>query len=237
MKAPLLALLLCACAAARADDAAPEYKLTAGHYRYSDGTTGQDVNLRRRAGDTNLWLGYYRDGVFGRQARTGFDTSIALADDLALQPSLQAASRGFFGGSANLQWGTTWFALLGWGRTNLKPYYNLNWDPNDAVTVGAGWRGDGGRTLSVTLIADDRLGTGQRHLHLFGRWPLADDLRLTLDLLHKTGQGGDDNVSQVRAWGWSAALDWPTWFVRLAHDPKQNFSAQDANRLSVGLRF
>jgi hypothetical protein len=236
MKAPLLALLMCTCALARADDA-PEYKLTVGHYHYSDSTSGQDVNLRRRDGDTNVWLGYYRDSVFGRQARTGFDTSIALADDLSLQPSLQAASRGFLGGSANLQWGTTWFVLAGWGRTNLKPYYNLNWDPNDAITVGAGWHGEGGRTLSVTLIADDRLGTGQRHLHLFGRWPLADDLRLTLDLLHKTGQGGDDNGGEVRAWGWSATLDWPAWFVRLAHDPKQNFSAQDANRVSVGLRF
>lgn len=219
---------------ARADDDTPEYKLTVGQYHYDAGYSGQDVNLRRRAGDTDVWLGLYRDGVFGRQARTGFDTAIDLGHELQLQPSLQAASRGFVGGSANLQWGSTWFGLVGWGRTNLKPYYNLNWDPNDAVTLGAGWHGDGGRTLSVTLIADDRLHTHQRDLHLFGRWPVAGDLRLTLDVMHKTGLGDD---GEVRAWGWSATLDWPTWFVRLARDPKQNFSALDAERVSVGVRF
>jgi hypothetical protein len=232
MKLPLIGLA-CLAAAAHADDA-PEYKVTAGNYHYDAGYSGQDVNIRRRSGDTNAWLGVYRDGVFGRQARTGFDTSVDLADNLSLQPSLQAATRGFLGGSVNLQWGSTWFGLVGWGRTNLKPYYNLNWDPNDAITVGAGWHGEGGRTLSVTLISDDRLHTHQRDLHFYGRWPVAQDLRLTLDLMHKTGQGDD---GEVRAWGWSATLDWPAWFLRLAHDPKQNFSGLDADRLSVGLRF
>ncbi|WP_202620338.1 hypothetical protein, partial [Escherichia coli] len=127
---------------------------------------------------------------------------------------------GFLGGSINLQWGATWFGLVGWGRTNLRPYYNLNWDPNDAVTVGLGWRSDGGRTASVTLIADDRLYTHQRDLHLFGRWPLGESLRLTLDLMQKSRLGGDDGSLAVRAWGWSATLDWPAWFLRLAHDPK-----------------
>jgi len=233
MKQHICVLAILVPALAHADDA-PEYKLTLGDYRYNAGYSGQDVNMRRRAGDTNIWLGVYRDSQFGRQARTGFDTSYDLAENLSLQPSLQAASRGFLGGSVNLQWGATWFGLVGWGRTNLKPYYNLNWDPNDAITVGTGWRGEGGRTVSVTLIADDRLHTHQRDLHVFGRWPVTEDLRLTLDLMHKTGLGDD---GEVNAWGWSATLDWPAWFLRLAHDPKQNFSGQDADRLSVGVRF
>ncbi len=236
MKLHLGVLALLMPLAALADDTA-EYKLTLGNYRYDAGYSGQDVNLRRRAGDTNAWLAVYRDREFGQQARTGVDTSIELADALALQPSVQAATRGFLGGSINLQWGATWFGLVGWGRTNLRPYYNLNWDPNDAVTIGLGWRGDGGRTVSVTLIADDRLHTHQRDLHLFGRWPLGESLRLTLDLMHKSGLGGDDGSLAVRAWGWSATLDWPAWFLRLAHDPKQNFSGLDADRLSIGLRF
>ncbi|MFX8274159.1 hypothetical protein ABTL44_19245, partial [Acinetobacter baumannii] len=62
-------------------------------------------------------------------------------------------------------------------------------------------------------------------------------LRLTLDLMQKSGLGGDDGSLAVRAWGWSATLDWPAWFLRLAHDPKQNFSGLDADRLSIGLRF
>lgn len=229
----LLLVLAVLTAGARADEP-PEYKLTLGQYRYPSGNSGQDVNLRRLDGDTHSWLGFYRDRDFGRQARAGVDTAIDISPGWSLQPSLQAASRGFLGGSVNLQWGETWYGLVGWGRTNLRPYYNLNWDPNDAITLGGGWHGDGGRSLALTVIADDRLHTHQRHVHLTGRWPLDEGVRLTVDLLRKTGQGDDGDV---RAWGWSATLDWPRGFLRWAHDPKQNFSALDADRLSLGLRF
>ena len=130
--------------------------------------------------------------------------------------------------------GSPFYAQLGLGRTNLKPYVNLNFDPNDAISVVLGWQGEGSRQLSVSVIADDRLGTGQQHHHLTLRWPLADALRLSADLLHKQGQG---ETGQVNAWGWTLGLDGAVWFARLAYDPKQNFSAQDARRLSVGLRF
>ncbi|MDP1108637.1 hypothetical protein, partial [Klebsiella pneumoniae] len=74
MKLHLGVLALLMPLAALADDAA-EYKLTLGNYRYDAGYSGQDVNLRRRAGDTNAWLAVYRDREFGQQARTGVDTS------------------------------------------------------------------------------------------------------------------------------------------------------------------
>ena len=79
-----------------------------------------------------------------------------------------------------------------------------------------------------------RLATGQRHLHLTARLPMADRQRLSIDLLHKTGLG---DSGPVRAWGTSLTWDWPGWFVRLAYDPKQNFSAFDVVRLSTGTRF
>ena len=86
----------------------------------------------------------------------------------------------------------------------------------------------------MSLIADDRTHTGQKHLHLTGRWPLADGQRLTLDLLRKQGLGDE---GYLRAWGFSVGYDWPRWFLRLTRDQKQNFSAIDATRLQVGLRF
>lgn len=210
------------------------YKFSIAEYRYSDGSAGHDVNLRWRRNDTNVWIGAYRDPIFGTQTRTGFDSSISLGGSLLAQPSLQVASHGFVGGSVNLQIGEPWFAVIGWARTNLKPYFNLNFDPNDAVTVGVGWHGEHDRTLSLTLIADDRLHTGQKDWHLYGRWPVSEDLRITFDLLRKTGEG---DGGPVRAWGWSATVDFPTWFVRLSRDPKQNFSTLDATRLAVGIRF
>ena len=210
------------------------FKLTVADFRYASAPSGQDANLRWRSSDSSYWVGYYHDPTFGAQSRVGFDTSIALGESTTLQPSLQAASRGFAGGSVNLQMGDPWFALVGWGRTNLKPYFNLNFDPNDAITLGAGWHGPGGKTLSLTLVADDRLHTRQRHWHAFARWPLTPSLRGTFDLLRKTGDG---DTGPVRAWGWSATLDFPTWFLRLARDPKQNFSSQDVTRIAAGLRF
>ncbi len=220
------------CAAASAQEAQP-FKLTLGYYSYPH-SQGADLNLRYRQGDNNLWLGSYRDKDFGAQWRSGFDSSFDLSDWASLQPSLQLASQGFVGGSLNLQLGQTIYGVIGLGRTNLRPYFNLNFDPNDAVTLGLGWRGEQGRNLALTLVADDRLHTGQKHLHLSGRWPMGDGQRLTLDLLRKQGQG---DAGQVQAWGWSAGYDWRRWFVRLAHDPKQNFGNDDATRLALGTRF
>ena len=210
------------------------FKLTIGNYRYSEGGDGHDLNLRWRRGDTDVWIGAYRDPVFGTQTRTGIDTSLSLGGSVTLQPSLQAASGGFVGGSLNFQIGDPWFALAGWGRTNLKPYFNLNFDPNDAITAAIGWHGDNGRTVSLTVVADDRLHTRQKDWHLYGRWPLSEDLRVTLDLLRKTGEG---DSGSVRGWGWSATMDFRAWLVRLSRDPKQNFSTQDATRVAFGVRF
>ena len=231
----LISTLLLPCAS-KADTGADErpFKLTLGEYQYTDGYSGHDVNLRWRRDDTNAWIAAYRDPVFGTQTRTGFDTSFAVAGTATLQPSLQIASGGFVGGSLNFQVGDPWYALLGWSRTNLKPYFNLNFDPNEAITAAMGWHGENGRAVSLMLVADDRLHTGQRDWHLTTRWPLSSHEHVVLDLTRKTGEG---DSGAVQAWGWSATVDFKAWFVRLAHDPKQNFSTQDATRFVVGARF
>ena len=230
---------------AQADE--PAFKLTLGRYQLRTpgggiSTDGSDINLRWRRDERTLWLGVYRDGEFGRQWRAGWDDHWALAalpglpDPAALQllPSLQLASGGFVGGSLALQAGGPVFVQAGIGRTNLRPYANLNFDPNDALSLALGWQGDGERQLMLSVIADDRLHTGQQHHHLSLRWPLQAGWRLSADLLHKQGLG---DSGPVRAWGQSLGLDGPRWFARLAHDPHQNFSAQNAWRLSGGLRF
>jgi hypothetical protein len=226
---------------AGADPAAAEYKLTVGRYHMNDGSAtndATDINLRRRQGSHTLWLGVIGDHDRGRQWRAGWDDQWALAADpalpLQLLPSLQLASGGFVGGSLAVQAGAPFYVQLGIGRTNLKPYANINFDPNDAIGLVLGWQGEGGRQLSTSVIADDRLGTGQQHHHLTLRWPLPDALRLSADLLHKQGQG---DTGWVNTWGWTLGLDGAVWFARLARDPKQNFTAQDAWRLSGGRRF
>jgi hypothetical protein len=208
------------------------WKLTLGDYRYTN-YSGDDFNLRWSRNGTDAWIGLYSDRVFGTQGRTGVDTSFQIAKSMQLQPSLQLATMGFAGGSLSIQVGNEWFALTGIGRTNLRPYFNLNFDPNDALTFGAGHRGADGSVYTLFVVADDRLHTQQRDWHLNARIPVSD-MRLTLDLLRKSGRS---EVGPITAWGFSANWDWPAWFLRLARDPYQNFSAQNAWRFAAGVRF
>ena len=221
-----------------------ELKISLTHYQLQDAPHGQDLNLRWRRSDTTLWFGTYRDTRMGEQSRAGWEDrwpvlSTTSSGPVAVLSSVQVAAGGFAGGSVSLQVGQTWWAQAGIGRTNLRPYVNLNFDPNDALMFSAGWQIDELRQISASLIADDRLGTGQRHAHLNMRWPLhvpwsAQASRITLDVLRKTGQG---DSGLVREWGWSATLDQGPWFGRIARDPKQNFSAVDAWRFTLGRRF
>lgn len=227
-----LLMPMAALSATSDDQGAGSFKATIGHYQYAD-FSGRDLNLRWQKGDTHAWVGNYQDADFGSQSRAGWDSSYDLTDLIAIQPSLQVATRGFAGGSINAQIGHEWFGLAGLGRTNLKPYFNLNFDPNDAFTLGGGHAFENGQTWSVFVIKDNRTHTGQTDWHLLGRLPMADQ-RLTIDVMEKSGQS---DVGYIKAWGASLTWDWPTWFARVARDPKQNFSAQDAWRVSTGFRF
>lgn len=212
--------------------AAHPFKLTLGYYDYGQ-DQGKDINLRWSEGDTHAWIGHYEDHSFGAQDRMGVDTNWAANEWLSFQPSLQTANGGFWGGSLNAQAGHDTFVVLGWGRTNLKPYFNLNFDPNDAITLGVGHVFENGQSWGLSVIRDDRLHTGQMDRHLTGRIPFGQD-RLSVDLMYKTGQG---DAGWVKAWSYSLTWDFPRWFLRVARDPKQGFSSQDANRLSTGFRF
>ena len=225
-------LFSAACAAAAGGAASLPWKLTVGEYAYAN-YSGTDLNLRWRADDTSAWIGAYSDEVFGTQARAGADTSFNIGKYVQLQPSVQAASMGFLGGSLNLQVGASWYGLAGFGRTDARPYFNLNFDPNDALTFGAGHHAGNGLSYLVFVVADDRFHTGQRDWHANVQIPFGDS-HATLDLLRKSGL---TEAGPITGWGFSANWDWPRWFVRMAYDPHQNFSAQDAWRFASGVRF
>jgi hypothetical protein len=210
----------------------PAWKLTVGEYSYAN-YFGTDFNLRWRENGTSAWTGVYTDRVFGSQVRAGADTVINVGKYVQLQPSIQAASLGFIGGSFNVQVGDAWYGITGIGRTDTRPYFNLNFDPNDALTFGVGHVANDGATYNLFLVADDRFHTQQRDLHLNVQIPWGDS-HATVDLLRKSGLS---DAGRIAAWGFSASWDWPRWFLRLAYDPYQNFSAQDAWRFAAGLRF
>lgn len=226
---------------ARADGAAPEppaFKLTLGRHHGTASGSATDVNLRRAFGDAeaggNAWLGFYdAPGQGERQWRLGADDGIALGA-FRLQPAGQVASHRYAAASLGIETGESWFIGAGFGRTNLHQNTNLNFDPNDSYSLSAGLRVDGGASYQLQWVRDNRQNPDQRHLHLVWRTPLPQGQRLTVDLLHK--QGLVDDVT-IHRWGASLAYDWPRFFVRVAYDPKVNFTPETQWRLSAGTRF
>ncbi len=212
----------------------PAFKLTPSYYRSSDGNDASDLNLRASIGDHTVWIGAYRDRAGFSQARAGYEFH---QDSEALRViwSAQLASRGFIGGSVTAEVGGANYAIVGWGRTNLHDYYNLNFDPNDAITVGLGSRAIPDTEVSLFRISDDRLGTHQHVTHCVLRYKSSNVARWTLDASHKSGLTGDDLFIHGNAV--SLTYDYKSLFLRLAEDQFANFTRNRATRISLGARF
>jgi hypothetical protein len=211
------------------------FKLTPSYYVTTHTKDAIDLNLRANYGSHAIWLGHYRrDSEFG-QTRTGYEYT-AQTSFVQLVPSLQLASHGFVGGSVSAQIGDEIYALLGFGRTNMVDYYNLNFDPNDSIVYGLGTSLLPKSTLSLFTVKDDRLGTGQVITHIVWHIASNDHQRWSVDLSKKHGHATayDEYVS-----GNAFTLTYDYWdkFFRLAKDRKVNFTTEDQTRLTVGLRF
>jgi hypothetical protein len=232
-----LAWQACLCGQAAAQPDSPEswtFKLTPSLYSNRNSPEARDLNLRANLGPHAVWVGQYRQAGFGEQTRTGYEYTASPAWGQVVY-SLQAAERGFAGGAVTAQLGHTVYAIAGWGRTNLQPYYNLNFDPNDAITLGLGsvWQD---HQVSLYRIQDDRLHTGQRVTHLLWRYHPGGTHRLTLDLANKRGRS-DAQGPWLQGNSLSLTWDWDRYFVRAAIDHQVNFSEDTQQRLSVGVRF
>jgi hypothetical protein len=212
----------------------PPNKLTLAYYGFSSGRDGVDVNLRHTFTSSTAWVGLYHQTDGFDQARTGYEYDYH-RDWLTLVPSVQAATHGFVGATVYGEAGRRVFGIAGAGRTNLHPYWNLGFDPNDYVQFGAGYRDSAGNTVSVYAIHDNRLDTGQTNTHLYFRRHLPDTFRLTVDVVRERGDGDDGLV--VRGWAVSVDVDWQRWFLRVAEDPHVNYTADRQLRVATGMRF
>ncbi len=211
------------------------FKLTPSLYLTSNQRTAADMNLRASLGDHALWLGHYwRDREF-EQTRVGYEYTAEMPFG-KLVPSLQWASHGFVGGSVNAEIGGTTFGLLGFGRTNAKDYYNLNFDPNDSALYGFGTRLFASTTLSLYQIRDNRLHTEQKVSHFVWRRQMDDRHRWTVDVFSKRGRPTAEEDTVIGT-GISATYDFNALFFRFAWDPKVNFSNDNQTRLTLGFRF
>lgn len=222
-------------------DGSIAWKLTPSFYHETAGHSAIDLNLRGNRGNDTFWIGQYRRGSEFQQTRAGYERQFTVPLG-RLIASGQYASQGFIGGSVTLEASAAatgpYFGLLGLGRTNQKPYYNLNFDPNDSVLIGAGWRPDEGTVLTLFQVRDDRLGTGQRVTRLVLRQKTGPRSRWTVDLFQRSGRSDADPESEsFKATGIALTYDREPWFVRLAWDPKVNYTNSDMTRLAIGARF
>ncbi len=211
------------------------FKFTPSYYVTTHVKDASDLNLRANHGPHVIWLGYYRrDGEF-EQTRTGYEYTGQIPYG-QLVSSLQLATHGFAGGSINAQIGESIYALLGFGRTNTRDYYNLNFDPNDSVVYGLGTNLLPKSNLSLFTVKDDRLNTGQIITHAVWRLSPDDHQRWTVDLSSKRGRAtATDELVSGNAL--TVTYDFRDVFFRLAQDRKVNFTTEDQTRLSVGFRF
>lgn len=85
---------------------------------------------------------------------------------LTVVPSALAVTRGLVGASLYAEMGGRWFGIAGMGVANLRPYWNLGFDPNDYIQVGVGYRSLTGNVMLVYALHDDRLGSGQTNTHV-----------------------------------------------------------------------
>ncbi len=213
------------------------FKLTPTWYSTTNEHAAIDVNLRANKDENTGWIGIYRRGEEFQQARLGYERTFQT--DLArITGSAQYATRGFIGGSVQGEFGSQVFGILGFGRTNLKPYFNLNFDPNDAITVGGGVRLSKNTVVTLFQVRDDRSSLGQRITHLVFRTRPDAKSRVTLDIFQKSGWNADDEeLRPIRGTGAGLTYDYDPYFVRVVWDPKVNFSNNDMVRIAAGVRF
>lgn len=211
------------------------FKFTPSYYVTTHEKDAVDLNLRANHGPHAIWLGHYQRGGEYEQTRTGYEYTAQIPFG-QLVPSLQFATHGFIGGSINAQIGGPIYVLLGFGRTNMKDYYNLNFDPNDSVVFGFGTSLLPKSTLSLFTVKDNRLHTGQVVTHVVWRMLPDEHQRWTVDLSDKHGRATVDDES-VSGNAISVTYDYRDIFFRLAQDQKVNFTNEDQTRLSIGLRF
>jgi hypothetical protein len=222
-----------AMSATRADAQDYQGKLTAAVYTAGNQVT-TDLNVRYSSHDWTGWVGWYGPQSEVRQGRAGVEYDLK-RHGLVLVPSMQVASQSFVGSSVYSEIGQRLYLVAGVSRTNLKPYANLTFDPNESWQLGAGAHVGQSDSVAAFAIWDNRLHTGQQNSHLVFRHYLANARRLTVDVSYKSGH--DDDGIYIRGTAEAMEYDWHRWFVKLARDQHVNYSGATMWRAGGGMRF
>ena len=193
-----------------------------------------DINFRHQFGSVTAWIGGLIDPKGGSQGRVGAEYDFQ-HEWLLWIPTLQVATNGAVMGSFYSEFGTKYYGIFGYSRTNLRPFTNLTFDPNDSVQIGIGRKISSYDKLCAFSIIDVRLHTHQQDTHVLWRHRLDDNNGITFDGLYKSGY--TDEHKYIHAVGIGIYYDRPTWFWKAYYDPYVNFTQHTMVRLGIGLKF
>jgi len=207
-------------------------KVTFSTYFLSD-DRNFDLNIRHQFGNVVAWIGGFVDPKGDSLARFGAEYDYQ-HKWLSFTPTLELGSNGAVSGSLYAELGNKTYGIVGISRTNLRPFFDLFFDPSDAIQLGIGHHlSDYDRIFGFTIF-DNRLHTHQQNTHLKWRHRLNAKNGITFETWIKTGRGDEE---YVRTAGGGFYFDRPTWFLKAYYDPHVNFSNQTMVRVGIGKKF
>ena len=209
-------------------------KLTFGIY-FTPGERAYDLNLRHQFGQWTAWIAGFYDPQNNKLLRVGAQYDYKKGW-LHLVPTLEVSTTRAMSGSLYSELGSgKTYAIAGIARTNLRPFFDLFWDPGDSVQLGIGHKISNYDRIQGYTIVDVRLHTEQENTHVLWRRKLNANNGITFDAVFKTGHG--DSGKFIRAAGIGVYYDREKWFWKLYYDPHVNFSDHTMVRTGIGLKF
>src|SRR6267143_691831 len=116
---------------------ADEYKskLTFSTY-FTSGNRAFDLNLRHQFGPVTAWIAGFYDPQSNKLIRVGAQYDYRKRW-LHIVPSLEVSTTRAMAGSLSSELGSgKTVVIAGVSRTNLRPFFDLFWDPGDSVQLG-----------------------------------------------------------------------------------------------------
>jgi hypothetical protein len=209
-------------------------KLTLGIY-FTPGDRAYDLNLRHQFGSFTAWIAGFYDPKSNKLMRVGAQYDYKKAW-FHFVPTLEVSTTKAVAGSLYSELGSgKTFAIAGVSRTNLKPFFDLFWDPGDSVQLGIGHKISSYDRISAFTIFDVRLHTQQQNTHVVWRHKLNANNGITFDGLFKSGH--TDSGEFIHRVGIGVYYDRPKWFWKLYYDPRANFSSRTMVRTGIGMKF
>ena len=209
-------------------------KLTFGIY-FIPGERAYDLNLRHQFGQWTAWIAGFYDPKSNKLLRVGAQYDFKKGW-LHLVPTLEVSTTRAMSGSLYSELGSgKTYAIAGIARTNLRPFFDLFWDPGDSVQLGIGHKISNYDRIQGYTIFDVRLHTEQQNTHVLWRHKLNANNGITLDAVFKSGHG--DSGKFIRTAGIGVYYDREKWFWKLYFDPHVNFADHTMVRAGIGLKF